>query len=153
MGFVAADELMRVIMHGIADADTGGDNPGALAGCKLGLYTNNPSLTPETAVSDFDEPTWTGYARTTVTGIAGASRDPDGNWFVYGPPVNFPFDPAGGPVTVNGAFLVSADTPPRLLGATLFDTPRTLSISGDSVFVEVELALSPNAFPYGPSTD
>lgn len=151
--FQPTNLLISEVIKSQISADSGGDNPGAFAGAKVGLFTNTPVLTEETTIADLVEPTYSGYTRTAITGLSGASRDPSGNWFIFAPPVNFPFDGSTPGVVVTGTFVVDASTPGKLLGVTLFDTPRALTDFGDSVFVEIEFGMSQAGFVYGPNID
>lgn len=66
--------LMQTGRYGIAAALIAGD----LAGAKIDLFTNDINPTPVNIITDFDLPTWTGYAQKTVTGWTAVAESPLG---------------------------------------------------------------------------
>lgn len=113
-----------------------GDNVGAVA--KIGLFQNNITPTPATALGDLTEPTYTGYAQQSILNWGGVQTNPDGSVQTVCLN-NFVFLPSDGvtPNTIYGAFVL--DNALGLKGAVRFANP--ILFTGPTTGVALTIAL------------
>lgn len=104
----------------------------------LKLFINNPSITEDSVVADFTEPTFTGYAEISALAFGAVYQGPSGQLLATAP--GGLFQRTGGAISevANGYFIVdTAET--GFVYAAYFDTPVSFAEVGDGVFLDATI--------------
>lgn len=140
-----AAQLSALALAGIDDDI----RAGTLSDLKALLFTNNPALSDATLLADLTEPTYTGYARQTIT-IKAARKDATGNRLLdFGLQTWQPSaDPVAPVIVIGYAVLWDAAGTPKLLQSEKFAAPQTLAAALSAFDTNVIFKL-PNSLTYG----
>jgi len=122
------------------------DFAGGTSGATLSLFQNNITPTPMTALTDFTEASFTGYARKTgITAFVTFNDAPSGNQVITGTVLQLFAATAGvTPQTTYGWYLQDAALA-TLLGWGVFDVPYAFLAAGDKLEVVPVVQLTPQA--------
>jgi len=108
---------------------------------KVGLFTGSPTLGPDTVLSDLTEPTYTGYARQTVT-IGTRRGNANGDIILPLDPLTFaPTADVSPAQTITGYFICQGASPALWL-AELLDQPWTVTSALDFLTLILEILVS-----------
>jgi len=118
-------------------------------GLKMGLFTNNPSLSNNTVLSDLTQAGYPGYALAALT-VKPVRKDANGNYIEdYGSAHFQPTSTDPTPLAVLGYFVqASVGGADALLYTEFFDSPVNLVLATDAVDVSFDGMVS-NAFVWG----